>query len=358
MGLRRGQSASLADLQPAVAEVREELERILHSPAFRGSRRCQDFLQFVVQSALDGESARLKERVLASEVFGRKVTAGFAYDSIVRVGAREVRKRLDQYYSGARIESGVRISLPPGSYIPAFERDFHDHRGGEAEGAPRHGRRWNWTVAFALGVLVTLAAFALASRFRASERAEFSAFWQPAYDASESLVAVASQTGPGGEVLVNRHETSAAFRLATALAAHSRHARFATADAVEYDALLSSPAILVGSTANRWTLETARSLPYRLVPGNGGLAISGEGKQWSGDGYLLICRLQRPDSGGPLFVAAGLSERATEDAARILSDHEALGALLERLPSNWRNRSLELVVQSGSKPQLTAYKVW
>ena len=41
-------------------------------------------------------------------------------DSIVRVGAREIRKRLAQYYVSDGVNDEVRIDLPLGSYVPAF----------------------------------------------------------------------------------------------------------------------------------------------------------------------------------------------------------------------------------------------
>jgi hypothetical protein len=51
--------------------VRAELERILASPEFKASKRCQDFLQFVVDRALAGVTEDLKERTIGIEVFGR-----------------------------------------------------------------------------------------------------------------------------------------------------------------------------------------------------------------------------------------------------------------------------------------------
>ena len=102
--------------------IRRELALILDSPQFRGSRRCQDFLTHVVTQALEGHADALKERGLAVEVFGRKADAGLDDDSIVRVGAREVRKRLAQYYMAAGSADRVRIELPPGSYVPVFQR--------------------------------------------------------------------------------------------------------------------------------------------------------------------------------------------------------------------------------------------
>src|ERR1039458_615484 len=89
-----------AALQPANrADVTRQLTRVLESSAFHGSKRCQKFLQFAIDKALEGDVDSLKERTIAVEVFGRNADADLDHDSIVRVGAREVRKRLEHYYA-------------------------------------------------------------------------------------------------------------------------------------------------------------------------------------------------------------------------------------------------------------------
>jgi hypothetical protein len=98
------------------------LRALLASPVFHGSKRCQQFLEYVCEKSLSGETGALKERSIAIEVFGRQPDqAGHGDDTIVRVGAREVRKRLAQYYftpEGAA--APVVIELPSGSYAPEF----------------------------------------------------------------------------------------------------------------------------------------------------------------------------------------------------------------------------------------------
>lgn len=103
------------------AEIRAHLDQILGSSAFRGSKRCQDFLQYAVDRAIEGDKESLKERSLAVEVFGRGSSADLGDDSVVRVGAREVRKRLAQYYATDGAADALRIDLPAGSYVPTFQ---------------------------------------------------------------------------------------------------------------------------------------------------------------------------------------------------------------------------------------------
>ena len=102
------------------AAVKEELGALLSSEQFSGTKRCHDFLKFVVDAALAGEYENLTERVLGAELFGRPIDYETGSDAIVRVRANDVRRRLAQYYSGPHPVSHVSISLPCGSYIPEF----------------------------------------------------------------------------------------------------------------------------------------------------------------------------------------------------------------------------------------------
>ncbi len=102
--------------------VRAHLERILNSRTLAGSRRTQDFLKLIVMHALEGEIDSLRERMIGAELFGRPVGYDTGNDSVVRVRASEVRRKLAQYY-GAEARNhdlAVRIELPSGSYVPRF----------------------------------------------------------------------------------------------------------------------------------------------------------------------------------------------------------------------------------------------
>src|SRR5579883_1566501 len=106
---------------PISAErVREELARVLNSHEFRSSKRSQDFLRFVVEHALAGDTDILKERTIGIEVFGRPTTYDPSDDATVRVKAGEVRKRLGLYYSDQGSQDPIRIELPSGTYVPEF----------------------------------------------------------------------------------------------------------------------------------------------------------------------------------------------------------------------------------------------
>jgi hypothetical protein len=108
-------------------EIRSHLTQILASKAFRGSRRCQEFLSYVVERSLSGEFSEIKERMLGICIFDRDADYDTSSDSIVRVTATDVRKRLLRYYETAPA-SALHIDLPPGSYIPEFHHVAADSK--------------------------------------------------------------------------------------------------------------------------------------------------------------------------------------------------------------------------------------
>lgn len=104
--------------------VLRELHEILASPHFCNSKRYPALLKYIVENTLAGKSDLLKERTIGVEVFDRPPTFDTNSDTVVRYTAGEVRKRLLLYYSESDRSSGIRISLPAGSYIPEF---MHEH---------------------------------------------------------------------------------------------------------------------------------------------------------------------------------------------------------------------------------------
>src|ERR1700733_4352141 len=131
--MSRAGSTSLGgsqELSPQqVVLVREHLEEVLSSRTFAGSKRTQDFLRLIVRHTLEGDIDGLRERMIGAEMFGRPVSYDTGSDSVVRVRASEVRKKLALYYSEAKRDHlSVRIELPSGSYVPQFRFESEDAR--------------------------------------------------------------------------------------------------------------------------------------------------------------------------------------------------------------------------------------
>jgi TolB-like protein/Tfp pilus assembly protein PilF len=105
----------LTDLQ-----VREELQRIVESARFATAGRLPLLLRHLVEATLAGQNERLKESVLGIEFFQRGNDFDPRLDPIVRVEARRLRARLEEFYSGEGASHSVRIEIPRGAYVPVF----------------------------------------------------------------------------------------------------------------------------------------------------------------------------------------------------------------------------------------------
>src|SRR5262245_28630397 len=103
--------------------VRNQLERILASDIFSRSGRLSAFLRFAVHEALAGRGDTLKEQVIALEIYGKQPGSPVDDDTaIVRVEARRLRDKLREFYSQHNREPVI-ITLPKGTYAPAFEQN-------------------------------------------------------------------------------------------------------------------------------------------------------------------------------------------------------------------------------------------
>jgi TolB-like protein len=101
-------------------DIRGELDRVLASETFANAGRLSRLLKFVVDRTLAGEGDQLKEYLLGVEVFDRGEQYDPRLDSIVRVEARRLRAKLDEYYASAGSNDPVVIEVPRGSYVPTF----------------------------------------------------------------------------------------------------------------------------------------------------------------------------------------------------------------------------------------------
>jgi len=99
---------------------RAELDRVLASGMLGRSNNLVRFLTFVCQKYFDDAIDEIKEYSIAVQVLGRQEDFDPQVDTIVRVTAHALRKRLEEYYRTAGAGGDVRISLPPGHYVPKF----------------------------------------------------------------------------------------------------------------------------------------------------------------------------------------------------------------------------------------------
>lgn len=122
--------------RPTPQDVRAQLER-RRVHAFIGSEKLYAFLHFVVEEALAGRAATLKELVIGIELYGGVIAYDPRIDSAVRVEARRLRRKLAAYYAGPGRDDEVIVSIPTGGYAPSFrlQQEARDIAANAAGGA-------------------------------------------------------------------------------------------------------------------------------------------------------------------------------------------------------------------------------
>jgi len=101
-------------------EAKAELQAILNSGCFAHAPSLAQFLSYVCAKAFEGEAQQIKEYSIAVEALGRPSGFDQKKDSIVRVEAHRLRKRLRQYYLTDGACHNLQIVIPPGQYAPQF----------------------------------------------------------------------------------------------------------------------------------------------------------------------------------------------------------------------------------------------
>jgi uncharacterized membrane-anchored protein YhcB (DUF1043 family) len=120
--MRLATAADSSLLGESSEDIRQELDRITTSPAFRHSLRLKRFIAFVVETTLAGKADRIKAYTIAVEALDRSADFDPQNDSIVRVEAGRLRHALARYYSAAGRDDPILIALPRGTYVPRFSR--------------------------------------------------------------------------------------------------------------------------------------------------------------------------------------------------------------------------------------------
>jgi hypothetical protein len=413
-----GFSRTVEDI-PAEA-VRSHLERVLASPPFKSSKRSHRFLSYVVEAILNGHGDSLKERTLATEVFDRPVSWDAGDDTIVRSGAREVRKRLAQYYSSAAgMRETIRIELLPGSYAPVFLHVQSVASSPVPLGPPTsHGinpKRSHraWLLGIAAVALIAVISILLSGTFAGAT--SFDEFWAPVWRSPYPvLVAIAhplvyhpssratrlndQRLGPtsvpiqrplhllpkeldGSDIVpvfdqyVGYGDAVAATSISDLLGKHSRDVRLRSADNVEFADFRDGPTVLIGAFTNRWTIELTQK--FRLHFGydaQGAPAVldsADPSRLWSipskedngiaSEDYFLVCRLANSPSGKLMVVAGGLTQFGTEAAGRFLIDSGRLDDALRRMGRNWQSRNVQVLFHAkvvGNSPSASELIAW
>lgn len=297
---------------------------MLLAPIFVQSSRCKRFLRYVVEETLTGNAGQLKERTIGIAVFERANDYHTGDDSIVRVTANEVRKRISQFYRESSQPPLIQIELPRGSYVPEFRvqpsRDAHKSIEMVAAGrveANRHSTetsvaehrlplpvplevgpgRTQWRnfaksrratprhlVAYAVVLLLLATAFVGIWKHRASQT--IPDLWGSFLHANlpvlvcidtHDLAALSPEPPADGQIFVNLvlrrqsislDDAAILSSMASELGRRGVSFRVIGADQATLADLRSQPVILIGAIDNQWTLRLTQTLPYRIEVAN------------------------------------------------------------------------------------------
>jgi predicted ATPase len=105
---------------PPSSSVRLQLSLILKSRTFARAPNLTRLLEHLVAQTMEGGAERLKEYSIGVDVFDRGASFDPRTETIVRVQARRLRDKLDEYYASEGRSDPVVIDLPKGRYVPAF----------------------------------------------------------------------------------------------------------------------------------------------------------------------------------------------------------------------------------------------
>ena len=106
--------------KPSDDEMRDALARVVASDAFASAPRLQQFLSYVVEETIAGRGGAIVGKAIAVDVYGRRLE-GDSGQNLVRVEARRLRRRLDEYYAGIGTDDPWQIRIEVGGYSPRFE---------------------------------------------------------------------------------------------------------------------------------------------------------------------------------------------------------------------------------------------
>jgi hypothetical protein len=417
---RNGQTLSATSLpsspsalllpQDAGQDIRDELETILASDFFRGSKRSQSFLRFVVEAALSGDGERLKERTLGIELFDRDPSYDTGEDAIVRVKANEVRRRLAQYATTADPDRVVRIELPPGSYLPRIHRSLPV--------VPPGARSRHWPGAWSAlaAVALLIAGTGIFAGLRSSDPVR--QFWEPVlvsrtapiiclgdpdvYLPDYSIPPAHAATPDGGAIFkpagfpgtdksargtpsivrvpdtfVGIGDSNAGFLIGRTLQSFARSSNTRLGNQVSFSDLEGEPVVLVGAFSNRWTMSMTNKLRFSFVERNGKRLVADRdnpSQVWevpslkntgkATEDYAVVSRLLVSPAGQSLICVAGISNYGSQLGGEFVTNPLSLQALIKRAPHNWQRMNLQVVLRTTvvndapGPPEIVAVYFW
>ncbi|WP_321471667.1 hypothetical protein [uncultured Paludibaculum sp.] len=369
-------------------EIRAQLERVLASPPFRNSRRCQLLLRYAVEKACAGHLDELKERVVGSAVFGRDACYDTNQDAVVRNAAAEVRKKLAQYYLEPVHANEPRIELPPGSYLPEFHPQVSEPKT-PLQPTPSHVVWPIWAFCILAGALL-FAAGIFAGRPKAASVTALDQFWKPVIESKGEVQFCIGQTRthsyvgslpatlsgavdskatvpvsklvPNLERFLWMGDAVAMSKISGYLSGKGKDARYRWATSTPYSELRGKSAVMIGLFNNEWTIRLTEGLRFSLVkndaekwrgvkdhqsPAPFAWRVLRKGGDWTDEtDYAMVTRVFDPSTEQFVVAAGGITHLGTMMTGDFLTSPTYLAEALRGAPSDWAKRNMQIVLST------------
>lgn len=379
---------------------------------FNQSRRFPALLRFVVNTTLDGHADLLKERTLGVEIFSKRAHYDTGNDPIVRVTAAELRKRIALYYGEPGHESELRLTLPPGSYVPRFDPPPPSQAEALAEPEPpppaafpaplltpepvvaaleargsAHSPRLTWQVILPLAAVLLGMLVGGAFLWKAHFPSPLQAFWGPVLNTPDPvLFCVADQTEYTNIQLRDAAQPSRLTVLHDSLTAvviddlepiadiagilrqNGKSYTVRGEGATTMNDLRAGPSVFIGAFDNAWTLRLLKQQRFHFAndPAMTRFSIvdtaSNQPTTWVVDrqqqlatniyrDYAIVSRFVDNDTGRLSVVVAGIGRGGTIAAGEFLTTASLLNQLAPQLRSSGKNLEFVLSTQIiGGQP--------
>jgi len=396
-------------------EVLGQLNRILADSHFSHSKRYPHFLRYVVEETLRGAGDQLKERNLGIIIFDRPPDYDTNADSIVRVTAAEIRRRIAQYYDQTSHYGELRIDLPSGSYAPHFSRALpaypeRAHENGKVpeepkvaerrlEEADRKGSVSRRTILLVMLALVSVGVGALVywvhwGRVATPSLSQFWNFEGSRQDDVQLCIGqidpwMGMQSPPAGdsvrairkeERLLALSDAAAAITIASTVTSVGLNPSLIGSHLATFVDLQREPTVLIGAFDNDWTQQLTEKLPYRLERPNNGevfqivetaglnpkvyqLDMTEPYTKFTQD-YGIVARFVSNVTNQPTIVVAGLASNGTAAASKLVTSEGLFAQARRSLPNDWQKKNLEIVVATqviggrSGPPKILEVRSW
>lgn len=395
--------------------ILEQLNLILKSEHFKGSKRCCNFLKYSVGYGLAGRPpGELKERVIGVEAFAKNVDYDTAQDNTVRVTANEVRKRLAQYYGDLTIAPEPIFHLSPGTYSVGFLWRQSDPSHApekprviefEAPASEPHtavvvpGKRTRWPI-FAAGLLAAAVIVATATwKFglnKAAARSTVREVWAPLLNSPKTVAISIVQPvayRPVSDVdsdsdtpaepnqhpatvpydSIGRGDAVALADVIQVLSENRKAFQLLLGRSTPFQRLHTGSGVLIGNHTDPRLLSVMENQRFYFTQqGNAIHDRSRPEVKWTlpepvakpTEDYALVTRFANPVNGTTILILAGLTNAGTEAAGYFITNENSLTQAFQHAPKNWPGMNFQFVLHakvSGNtveQPTVVAAEFW